>query len=89
VATLGRHLGVGVANAINTFDPQVVAIGGGVSSAGELLLGPARAVALEYVLPGVGTATEIRIARSGPQAGVRGAALLARSELKRQNGEAR
>jgi glucokinase len=89
VATLGRHLGVGVANAINTFDPQVVAIGGGVSSAGELLVGPARAVALEYLLPGVGTATEIRVARSGPQAGVRGAALLARSEMKRQNGEAR
>jgi glucokinase len=89
VATLGRRLGVGVANAINTFDPQVVAIGGGVSSAGELLIGPARAVALEYVLPGVGTETEIRIARSGPKAGVRGAALLARSELKHQNGEAR
>jgi glucokinase len=89
VATLGRRLGVGVANAINTFDPHVVAIGGGVSSAGELLVGPARAVAAEYVLHGVGTATEIRVARSGPQAGVRGAALLARSELKRQNGEAR
>jgi glucokinase len=89
VATLGRRLGVGVANAINTFDPQVVAIGGGVSSAGELLVGPARSVALGYVLHGVGTATEIRVARSGPQAGVRGAALLARSELKRQNGEAR
>jgi len=89
VATLGRRLGIGVANAINTFDPEVVAIGGGVSSAGELLLGPLRAAALEYVLPGVGTATEIRIARSGPQAGVRGAALLARSELKSQNGEAR
>ena len=89
VATLGRRLGVGVANAINTFDPQVVAIGGGVSSAGELLVGPARAVALQYVLHGVGTATEIRVARSGPQAGVRGAALLARSELKRQNGEGR
>jgi glucokinase len=89
VATLGRRLGVGVANAINTFDPQVVAIGGGVSSAGELLVGPARTVALEYVLPGVGSETEIRVARSGPQAGVRGAALLARSELKSQNGEAR
>ena len=89
MATLGRRLGLGVANAINTFDPQVVAVGGGVSSAGELLVGPARAVALEYVLPGVGTATEIRVARSGPQAGVRGAALLARSELKSQNGEAR
>src|SRR5665213_3624025 len=73
VATLGRRLGIGVANAINTFDPEVVAIGGGVSSAGELLLGPLRAAALEYVLPGVGTSTEIRIARSGAQAGVRGA----------------
>jgi glucokinase len=89
LATLGRRLGIGVANAINTFDPEVVAIGGGVSSAGELLLGPLRAAALEYVLPGVGSETEIRIARSGPQAGVRGAALLARSELKSQNGEAR
>jgi glucokinase len=89
VARLGRRMGIGVANAINTFDPEVVAIGGGVSSAGELLLGPLRAAALEYVLPGVGTATQIRIARSGAQAGVRGAALLARSELKSQNGEAR
>ena len=89
LATLGRRVGIGVANAINTFDPEVVAIGGGVSSAGELLLEPARSAALEYVLPGVGTATEIRIARSGPQAGVRGAALLARSELNSQNGEAR
>jgi glucokinase len=89
MATLGRRVGIGVANAINAFDPEVVAIGGGVSSAGDLLLGPARAAALEYVLPGVGTATEIRIARSGPQAGVRGAALLARSELNSQNGEAR
>jgi glucokinase len=89
VATLGRRVGIGVANMINTFDPEVVAIGGGVSSAGDLLLEPARAAAAEYVLPGVGTATEIRIARSGPQAGVRGAALLARSELNHHHGAAR
>jgi glucokinase len=89
VATLGRRVGVGVANIINIFDPEVVAIGGGVSSAGDLLLAPARAAAAEYILPGVGTATEIRIARSGPQAGVRGAALLARSELNHQHGDAR
>ena len=55
----------------------------------ELLLAPARAVALEYVLPGVGTATTIRVARSGPQAGVRGATLLASTELARHHGEAR
>ena len=87
VVTLGRRVGIGAANMINIFDPEVLAIGGGVSSAGELLLEPARAAALEYVLPGVGTATEIRIARSGPQAGVAGAALLARSELTHQHGE--
>jgi glucokinase len=89
VAKFGRRVGIGVANLINTFDPEIVAIGGGVSSAGDLLLAPARAAALEYVLPGVGTATEIRIARSGPQAGVRGAALLARTEVDRHHGEAR
>jgi glucokinase len=74
---------VGIANAINTFDPDVVAIGGGVSTAGELLLGPAREVARRFVLPGVGERTEIRLARHGPQAGVRGAALLAGLELAR------
>jgi len=81
LALLGRRVGIGIANAINTFDPDVVAIGGGVSSAGELLLAPAVEVAWGYVREGVGTKTEIRLARSGPQAGVRGAALLARSEL--------
>lgn len=84
VALLGRRLGVGIANAINIFDPQVVAVGGGVSAAGELLLGPARATAMEFILPGVGTQTEIRLARSGAQAGVRGAALLAAQELEQE-----
>jgi glucokinase len=89
VAKLGRRVGIGVANLINIFDPEVVAIGGGVSSAGDLLLASVREVAAEYVVPGVGTATEIRIARTGPEAGVRGAALLARSELNHHNGDAR
>jgi glucokinase len=82
---LGRRVGIGVANAINTFDPEVVAIGGGVSAAGALLLEPARDAAWGYVREGVGTRTEIRLARSGPEAGVRGAALLARSELEREH----
>jgi glucokinase len=81
LALLGRRVGIGIANAINTFDPDVVAIGGGVSAAGDLLLEPAKQSAAEYVREGVGTKTQIRLARSGPQAGVRGAALLARSEL--------
>jgi glucokinase len=78
---LGERLGVGIANAINTFDPDVVAIGGGVSTAGDLLLGPASEAARRYTLPGVGGRTEIRLARHGQEAGVRGAALLAGLEL--------
>jgi glucokinase len=77
---LGSRLGIGIANAINTFDPDLVCVGGGASAAGDLLLGPARETALRYVLPGVGTRTEIRLARYRGGAGVRGAALLAREE---------
>jgi glucokinase len=80
---LGERLGIGIANALNTFDPDEVVVGGGVSSAGELLLGPAREVARRFALPGVGERTEIRLARHGRQAGVRGAALLAGLELSR------
>ncbi|WP_205699282.1 ROK family protein [Conexibacter sp. SYSU D00693] len=81
ITLLGERLGIGIANAINTFDPEQVVVGGGVSAAGELLLAPARETAQRYVLPGVGTRTEIRLARWGPRAGVRGAALLAGQEV--------
>ena len=77
----GERVGIGIANAINTFDPQEVVIGGGAARAGELLLKPARRVAADYVLPGLGTRTTIRVARHGVRAGVLGAALLAVHEL--------
>src|SRR5204862_1602004 len=80
---LGGRLGIGIANAINTFDPDEVVIGGGVSVAGDLLLDPARETALRFVLPGVGERTEIRLARHLGGAGFRGAAMLAALELGR------
>ena len=79
---LGERLGIGIANVVNALDPDVVAIGGGVSNAGDLLLDPARETAKRFFLPGVGTATEIRLARYGPRAGVLGAALMAGQELR-------
>jgi glucokinase len=78
----GERLGIGVANAINTFDPDEVVIGGGAARAGDLLLEPARRTALGYVVPGVGRNTRIRLARHGAKAGVLGAALLAEHELQ-------
>ena len=82
---LGERLGVGIANVVNVFDPELVVIGGGVSQAGELLLGPAREMAAGLIIEGVGTETRIELARYGPRAGVRGAALLAGQELDRDS----
>jgi len=83
VRALGTRLGVGVANLINTFDPREVVIGGGVSSAGDLLLDPVRESALRHVFPGAGSACVIRVARHGDVAGRLGSALLARTEWER------
>lgn len=85
---LGERLGVGIANAITMFDPLEVVVGGGVSAAGELLLGPARETAWKYAVPGAGSRCEIRLARHGPRAGVLGAALLAAQEYAEETGKA-
>ena len=78
----GERLGIGIANAINTFDPDEIVIGGGAASAGDLLLEPARRTALGFVVPGLGRNTRIRLARHGERAGALGAALLAKHELE-------
>ena len=63
---LGERLGIGIANAINTFDPDEVVIGGGVSLAGDLLLVPAERSARKHTVPGMGLQTTIR--RRAPRA---------------------
>jgi glucokinase len=78
-----EHVGIGAANAINTFDPDEVVIGGGGALAGELLLEPVIRVANQYAHPGLVGRSVIRLARHGLYAGVLGAAMLALSELER------
>lgn len=81
---VGERLGVGIAALITLLEPEAVVIAGGVSAAGELLVGPARAAARRLLLPGLGDETEIRVSGHGPHAGVRGAALIARLEEPRR-----
>jgi glucokinase len=83
ITLIGSRLGVVLANLINIFNPQVIAVGGGVIGAGELLLGPARAVVAERVLPFLTDGMEIVAARFGVEAGMVGAAALAYDELAR------
>lgn len=82
VEAWAERVGIGIANAINTFDPDEVVIGGGAALAGELLLGPATRVARQYAHPGLADHATIRLARHGVRAGVLGAALLALHELE-------
>jgi glucokinase len=79
LASLGRWLGEGIASLAAVLDPAVVVVGGGVSEADELLLGPARA-AFNAQLTGRGhrPMLEIRRARLGNRAGLIGAADLTR-----------
>ncbi len=78
-ASVGDWLGVGVANLVAAFDPEVVVIGGGVSAAGDRLLEPARTALVRSL---VGAAHRqvppLVAAQLGPQAGLVGAAELAR-----------
>lgn len=77
--SVGDWLGVGVANLVAAFDPEVVVIGGGVSAAGDRLLEPARTALVRSL---VGAAHRrvppLVAALLGPEAGLVGAAELAR-----------
>jgi glucokinase len=76
---MGRWLGRGLANLAAVIDPTVFVIGGGVSEAGDLLLLPARQSFNESLTGrGFRPAADVRLAELGPQAGLVGAADLAR-----------
>ena len=82
--TVGGWLGQGLADLAAILDPGCFIIGGGVSEAGELLAGPARA-AFEKGLPGGSHRhlAQIKLAQLGADAGIVGAA-----DLARGNGQA-
>jgi glucokinase len=84
LADVGRWLGVGAAGLVAAFDPHCIVIGGGVSDAGELLLGPTRDAMVRHLV-GRGYRAEppILLAELGPQAGFIGAADMARSAARR------
>lgn len=79
----GRWLGLGIAGLVNTFEPERVVIGGGLSRASELFLDTAVAEARRNTLTELWKRTEVELARGGSDAGVIGAGVLAAQELVR------
>ena len=74
----GTWLGVGLAGFINIFNPEVVAVGGGVMEAGDLILDEARREVTIRSRPPSSELAEVKVATLGPKSGVLGAAALAR-----------
>lgn len=76
---VGGWLGHGLVNLVAALDPARVVVGGGVSTAGEHLLEPARRVLAERLVGGAHRAVpQVVPARFGPEAGLVGAAVQAR-----------
>jgi glucokinase len=80
---LGRYLGIGISNMVNAFQPEVVAIGGGLSAAADLFLDTAIDEAAARALPKLWERTVVQVAQAGNAAGVIGAGLLALQEHAR------
>jgi glucokinase len=74
----GTWLGIGLAGFVNVFNPEVVAVGGGVVEAGEYILPPARREVHLRARSPSRDLVEIKEATLGPESGVLGAAALAR-----------
>jgi glucokinase len=88
IALIGQRLGVGIANYVNIFNPEVVVVGGGVIAAGELLLEPARAEVAERALHPSKDLVEIVPAHFANEAGMLGAAALAFDGIRGRQSEA-
>lgn len=80
-ARAGTYLGCALAGLVNVLNPDAIVIGGGVMSAEDLLLGPLQEALRARVLPAAGEAVSIYSAALGTNAGLIGAALLAREAL--------
>jgi glucokinase len=79
---IGSRLGVACSSFANIFQPDAIVVGGGVIAAGDLLLEPARREVRERALTPMNT-TPILAATLGNDAGMIGAAAMARIELER------
>jgi glucokinase len=75
LADIGRYLGIGIANVIVLLTPERVVLGGGVSGAGELLLGPIRDEIRRRVHVTEWRRVEVVPAQLGTTAGAIGAAV--------------
>ncbi|MEJ2739652.1 MAG: ROK family protein [Dehalococcoidia bacterium] len=74
IADASYYLGIGLANIVNIFNPQVIIIGGGMSKMGRMLIEPAKKVVKQRAFKLPARAAHIVRARLGNDSGIIGAA---------------
>ena len=83
VETAAEYTGIGVANLVNLFSPEVVVLGGGVIEAlADEMMGVIVETAQDYAMSGTMKGVEIIASKLGDNAGITGAAVLARKQAK-------
>jgi glucokinase len=87
IARTGHYIGVGLANLINIFNPELIVIGGGLSGMGDMLLNPAFKVAGERAFKEAFQAVRFASAELGRNSTVLGAAAYALQETKKLPGK--
>ena len=73
-----HHLCVGLSNLVNLYDPEVIALGGGVSHAGQFLLDAVRAKLPAMIFYKDMPYARVELAKLTNDAGIIGAAMLGR-----------
>lgn len=73
----GYYLGLGLANLVNIFNPELIVFGGGVIKARDLFFSRSRDVLKNYALTGTGEAVKLKTSNLGDDIGVKGAIALA------------
>jgi len=74
--TVGKYLGIGLANIVDTINPGVIVVGGGIMRAGKFILEPAKKEMKKNILSQGAKKTKILKSKLGKFAGAIGATLL-------------
>ncbi len=78
-------LGAGIVSFIHVLDPELVIIGGGITSVGDQLFKPLRQYVNTYAMPGFRGKVRIEPWSLGEQVGILGAAVWARNKIESRN----
>jgi glucokinase-like ROK family protein len=77
----GEYLGIGIADMINIFNPELIVIGAGVSQAGDILLEPLKRAVKARALQLSSSMTNIKVSQLGDNAGALGAAIMVLKDI--------